>query len=157
MKLEKQLDEILIDDLLMTSEVYVPDASSGDGIIRTSEQCQEWAENLGCICIEATDKQLFIDIDTPEQFDQFMKGMYVLRNQQIVGKYTATPSKSGFPHAHMVVNLMEPQTLMTRIALQAALGSDPMREALSIKRALDKEDNVVIFFEKKGEENGRPS
>ena len=62
---------------------------------------------------------------------------------------TTTPSGSGLPHRHVIITLGKPMDLLARIALQACMGSDPTRELLSVRRALDKEENVVIFFEKK--------
>jgi hypothetical protein len=77
-------------------------ASSADGILRTTEQMRKWAESIGCVAIEVTGRQLFVDI-----------------------------------------------------ALQACLGSDLTRELLSVKRAGDGEENVVVFFEKKEGEKER--
>ncbi len=141
---------VIPDDYLHVGEIYVPDASSGDGFLRTNEQMEEWAKILNCYVLKPTNKQLFIDIDTDEQFEQFKKTLHVLRNHYVCHReFEIAPSKSGLPHRHVIVNLYQAQPLMVRIALQAALGSDPMREVLSIKRALDEEENVVIFFEKK--------
>ncbi len=125
----------------------VPDASSGDGIIRTSEQCREWAETLNCDLREAKANELFVDIDSEHQFGIFCVNVAVLKKHWKVVTWISSPSKQGLPHRHVVVRMAEDLDLLTRIALQAALGSDPMRELLSIRRALNGEENVVIFFE----------
>lgn len=125
----------------------VPDVSSGDGILRTWEQCQEWAEKIGCDIVEAKANQLFIDIDTEAQFAQFE--FQLLKEHFYFTKITITPSKQGLPRRHIVIEMGKEYPLITRIALQAILGSDPTRELISIKRALEDESNVVIFFEKK--------
>jgi|SRR5580704_3831947 hypothetical protein len=147
LKPTKPFEEVFGTCDMTTAEHGVPDASSGDGIIRTEEQCREWAESIGCDLIVATDTQLFIDIDTEAQFDVFKVNLLVLGKHFAVRRTSLTPSKQGLPHRHIVVDLHGAWPLMTRIAMQAALGSDPMRELLSIRRAVNEEENVVIFFE----------
>lgn len=127
----------------------VPDASSGDGVIRTWEQCQEWAESYNCIVKVAKDNELFIDIDTEERFNLFEAMQHILCKYFPVTGILISPSKQGLPHRHIVVTLDNDYGLGHRIALQAALGSDSMRELLSIRRACYQEENVVIFFEPK--------
>lgn len=128
---------------------HVPDASSGDGILRTYEQCQKWAETLKCGLLIANDKQLFVDLDTEEQYTQFKFQIKLLKKHFWFSGWTEAPSMSGLPHRHIVVTMHDAYPVMTRIALQACLGSDPTRELLSVRRAHNNEDNVVIFFEKK--------
>lgn len=129
---------------------WVPDASSDDGKIRDNKQCAEWANKLGCDVVMAADNQLFIDIDTEEQFEIYKKQIRLLRRHFYkILSVTVCPSKTGLPHRHITVTLDRKYPEMTRIALQAALGSDPTRELISIKRSLGGQDNVVVFFEKK--------
>ncbi len=131
-------------------EDIVPDVSSGDGIVRTFEQCTKWAEKENCTLRVASEDELFIDIDTEEQYSIFCKMAGWYDSQHIIFyKWKVTPSKGGLPHRHIVVKLRQPASLLERVAMQATLGSDPMREAISIKRAKDGEENVVIFFEPK--------
>jgi hypothetical protein len=137
-----------VDLSTITPDIFVPDASSGDGIIRTHEQCCEWARKLACTCKYAEPDELFIDIDTDRQFALFDAQVKLLKKHFWFKSVTTTPSKQGLPHRHIVVKMARAYDLMTRIALQACLGSDPMRELLSAKRAHEGEDNVVIFFEK---------
>jgi len=131
----------------------IPDASSGDGIIRTTEQCAEWAEKLGCTLRVAAEDELFIDIDTEEQFQRYLlvRPLMFAHFGIQFKDWVITPSKEGLPHRHVTVKLKTPLPLLARVALQAALGSDPLREFLSVRRALNGEDNVVIFFEKNAE------
>lgn len=130
-------------------EHHIPDASSGDAILRTYDQMREWAESIDCDVIEATSKQLFVDLDTEAQYTLFKTQIKLLKKHFYYETYKVTESKQGAPHRHVVVTMDKPYPLVTRIALQACLGSDPARELLSIIRAQDGEDNVVIFFEKK--------
>lgn len=131
-------------------EARIPEAFSGDGILRSTEQCNEWAKKIGCSVVGATDEQLFVDIDTEAQFNIFKYQIKLLKRHFWFEKdYKVTPSKQGLPHRHITIKLMSPLPLLARIALQACLGSDPTREMLSVRRALDNEENVVLFFEKK--------
>jgi hypothetical protein len=137
------------DPNLSTADGVVNDASSGDGIIRTSEQMQEWATRLHCRWIEAADNQLFIDIDTDLQFAVFETQVKLFKKHFYFKSVTVSPSKQGLPHRHVIIEMGANYPLLTRIAFQACLGSDPARELLSVKRAIDGESNVVVFFEKK--------
>jgi hypothetical protein len=126
----------------------VPDASSGDGVLRTAQQCEEWASSIGCSIKYAADNQLVIDLDIEAAYAIFEYQIKLFRKHFYYIRYTVTPSKQGLPHRHVVVELGQSYPLVTRIAMQSVLGSDPTRELLSVRRALDEEENVVIFFEK---------
>lgn len=149
--------EFFTDELLPP---ITPDVSSGDGIVRTNEQMEEWAKQEGCDYIEATDSELFIDIDTKEQLATFWNNLNLAHRlfdhvpsdklgywgrQQI----KITDSKQGGDHKHIRVKLWAPLDIKDRILLQACLGSDLKRELISWKRAQEGEKNVVIFFEKR--------
>lgn len=147
-------DEFYIDviDVLKIGDTgipYVPDASSGEGILRTPEQMREWADILSCDFIEATDKQLFVDLDTEEQYTLFQIQIKLLKKHFYFKSYRVTESKQGIPHRHVVVEMAEAYPLINRIALQACLGSDSARELMSVRRCMNQEDEVVVFFEKK--------
>lgn len=131
----------------------VPEVWSGDGVMRTQERCAEWAAQLGCDLVVASDRELFIDIDTEHQFQVFSHVVRALKTHIACKVVRIDPSKQELPHRHIVVELREPLPLVVRVALQAALGSDPMRELLSTIRAMNGEENVVLFFEKKKENN----
>lgn len=146
------------DDQFYEAPPWVPDPDSGDGIIRTDEQMQAWAEILGCTFRVATETELFVDLDSEAAWATFQHVFPVVREHFCGSPFTAsnwqrhcvvTPSKSGLPKRHVVVRLATPQPLLVRIALQAALGSDGRRETISILRALRNEPNVVVFFEPK--------
>ena len=143
--------------LTMMEPPRVPDPDSGDGVVRTDEQMKAWAEVLGCDYRLAKENELFVDIDSETAWKLFEHVF------PVVGKHfcspplpkdwkmncVVTPSKSGLPKRHVVVKLAQAQPLLVRIALQAALGSDGRREAISTLRATQGEPNVVVFFEPK--------
>ena len=62
--------------------------------------------------------------------------------------YLVRPSPSGRPgRHHVVVTMPRPVSPMERIALQAILGSDPIREMLSWFRIERGIEEPTIFFE----------
>lgn len=95
--------------------------------------------------------EIFIDIDTKEQADFFLEQYRRLKAvMPEIWKSPATPSKSGFPRCHIVVNF--PKTFLEpwqRIAYQAALGSDPIREILNCARLQKGDLHPVLFVEPK--------
>jgi hypothetical protein len=91
--------------------------------------------------------ELFIDIDTRDQLATFERNFEVLRRYIPVEECTETPSKRGWPHVHIVVRLKHAVTSIERIAMQTALGSDPMREILSIARVYTNQQHATCFFE----------
>ncbi len=131
---------------------FISECDSGDGIVRTDEQMRAFAKHLGLDLRVATDRELFVDIDSEEDWKRFEHAFPVVGKQFCSGRKwqfdcTVTPSKSGLPKRHVVVRLAAPQPLLVRIALQAALGSDGRREGISVLRAQRGEENVVVFFE----------
>lgn len=98
--------------------------------------------------------ELLIDIDTTDQYNTFLQQLEILE-RNIVGLdrelIKCWASKSGLPACHISVRL--PFDLVTpamRIAFQAALGSDPMRELLSLVRLKNGDDFPTILVEKEG-------
>ena len=93
--------------------------------------------------------QLFIDIDSEEQYQQFllMFNRFKVNFQSITFK--EEPSNSGLPRRHVYVSLGNKISPIERIALQAIFGSDPVRELLSYFRYLSG-DNMPTLFCKKG-------
>lgn len=131
---------------------HIPEADSDDGVVRTDEQLRTWAEASGCEVEVATDRQLFIDIDTDEQLQIFNSNIDLVNKLFGYGTdkrmaITISSSKQGGEHKHIRIKLPGPRPLLERIALQACLGSDPKRELISIKRAQSGDTNVVVFFE----------
>lgn len=94
--------------------------------------------------------ELQIDIDTPEQLEAFYVGLAVLmRNDcnwpaMLVEMH---PSKSG-TGKHATVKLpYEITDPIHRIALQACLGSDPVRELLALIRYKQGDPDPILFVE----------
>ena len=91
--------------------------------------------------------ELFIDIDNGDDLELFdMMCAILTRNYVHTDTPRITPSQEE-GHYHVVVSLDRPVDNMTRIALQACLGSDRKRELLSIIRALNGDTRPTVFFE----------
>ena len=106
-------------------------------------------DNLDVVLPEPYD--LFLDIDNEADMKRFARGMDIVIkhfNGQVI---KSTPSRSGLPKRHIIVRLDRPVTNAERIALQAALGSDPVREILGIVRVQHNDPHPTLFLEKKSE------
>lgn len=77
--------------------------------------------------------ELLIDLDTKEQVDEFLSQIKLLVREVVILKIEVTTSFSG--NRHVYIQLDRPISPIERIAWQAALGSDPKRELLSLIRA----------------------
>ena len=107
----------------------------------------------GLTVVLPKDDELQIDIDCDAQYELFQRMYTRLRKEfSEVELVSATISKGGLPGRHIVVKLpFELETPMERIAFQAALGSDPMRELLSIFRVYNGDSHPTLLVEKKWE------
>lgn len=122
---------------------FVAEIWSGDGILRTEEQCRAWADHLGCEVRYPTPSQLFVDIDNEQSWAMFQmvwgklrRHLFSLSSCKCFPGYTVSPSKSGGDRRHVVVEMGMELSEEVRIGLQAVLGSDPMREMISLVRNL---------------------
>jgi len=99
--------------------------------------------------------ELFIDIDSNAAYSLFL-----MRFSRLVQEYPEAKviynqlSKSGEPRRHIIVKMPFSLDIYTRIFCQAALGSDLVREKLSLFRA-DKGDKYPTLFADKEMPNGR--
>jgi hypothetical protein len=80
----------------------------------------------------------------PERFDN----VYRLLASEFPVPYGVYPSRNG--NTHILLRLPEPWVFFTRrIAWQLALGSDPMREALSLMSFQREEVNPLFLYMRK--------
>jgi hypothetical protein len=101
-----------------------------------------------CIVVAPKPNELFIDIDREEDLEQFHKNVSWFGD--FITSHTITKSPSGKPgHYHIVVTLNRAvRDAFERIGLQAILGSDRLREALSWRNAVNGSGIPTCFFEK---------
>lgn len=127
------------------------------------------ARRLGCKVIVTDSDQLQIDLDEPwpfsvdylkttkskihdkaqELFDE--KIWWSFDREVNVIMLEAWRSRNG--NTHVVLTLDREYSDFERIAFQAMLGSDPVRELLNWKRVLDGSDNPIALFRPRETEN----
>jgi hypothetical protein len=110
----------------------------------------------------ANEDELLIDVDTEEAYESVKHRLGCIGNAiapRMTEKHLAKewnpmireyPSKSGLPHRHLIITL--PSWKMDkweRICLQFMLGSDFVREGLSVLEALIGQERPTYFFELK--------
>ena len=91
--------------------------------------------------------EIFIDIDTQEQYDLFQSLFNILVYHLRVSKIE-TESKSGKPHYHIRIKFEFDLTIWQRMAFQAALGSDLKRELLGCLMVLNNDPYPTFLLEK---------
>lgn len=107
------------------------------------------AEADGMVVRHANPKTLLMDLDDEAAIERFRRLMPKL-DEMFGAKVTEEyESRSGAGHLHVVVELDEPFDAAFRIALQAALGSDPVRELLSLRRLANGINEPSRLFRKR--------
>lgn len=104
------------------------------------------ARKLGKIIILPKENELQLDIDSEEQFTLFharLKELNALHKIQIVQEVKS--SKDG--HYHVYIKLTRDIPTEERIILQMFLGSDPIREYLSMCLAKIGDSEPILLFE----------
>jgi hypothetical protein len=138
-----------------------PDADEEDYFIGV-KGLERKAKRDGLNIILPGPNELFIDIDSEEEYQQFQEKMKWFRDvmPEQYGMYLSIvkemPSKSGLPRRHITVYVEFPEdhdlNPWERICLQFCLGSDFKRERLSTCRMLiGEEEYATAFLEKKEE------
>ena len=114
-----------------------------------SEAAHAEAEKLGLVVIVPKSNQLFIDIDTESQMSHFDRCFPIFLKRHACRKVTRPSPSGGRFHFHIVVTLLEEDVdARTRVLYQACLGSDPVREVLSLQRIELGDTTPTLFFEK---------
>ena len=131
---------------------------SGVGAYRDGYDClnidpYEEARKVGCVVVTPAPNEIFVDIDTAED-------LVILRdvcrrleeNDCRLELVRMTPSRSGGVRRHAVLRAPFELDDLTRVAFQACLGSDRVREALAILRLRKGVGRpVTCFFERLAE------
>lgn len=110
---------------------------------------EESAADLGCYVVYPKGSELQVDIDSEEAYQKFLLNYNRFCNEGAISvvSCTETPSKSGLPNRHITIKLGYTICKWERIALQFALGSDPIRETLCVLRYSLGIENPIRFFE----------
>lgn len=94
--------------------------------------------------------ELFIDIDTKLHWETFLMQIGIAeRNLGENLVWSVSPSRNGGEGRHVRVYMPFTMDDVGRIAWQAALGSDPVRELLSLVRVKRGDKNPTLFVERR--------
>jgi len=109
------------------------------------------AEANGLLVVYPEDNQLQIDIDSDRAFDIFLEMKTLLEKYFAVLDVVIGYSRSGAPKRHVTVTLDQPIDNYQRVALQAIMGSDRVREFLSYVQHRNGDQHPILFIEKPGQ------
>lgn len=140
----------MIQPLYKTNTAY--DIVGNDHVIHVQKRIDENGEADKLEIVLPQPNQLQLDYDSPELPEWFERALNIAA-QAFCPKlrdsisYTVTESKSG--NRHVTIDLPCDIDDLTRVAWQAALGSDPMRECLSLMSIRRNIANPSLLLEKK--------
>jgi hypothetical protein len=109
-----------------------------------SDHPEKYAEKHGLKVNVPYANELQVDIDAKKLPEHFQFCLEIIGQSNPVISVSYTTSKSGNLHAY--VELRNDLTAHERIALQAVLGSDPVREALTYRNTLDVNNKLPQFL-----------
>lgn len=111
---------------------------------------QEAEENNLQVVFPGED-ELLIDIDSNRALDVYHAMKPLLERYYGVKDEEITVSRSGLPKRHITVKLFRTLGIEERILLQVLMGSDRVREFLSLVQANNADPHPTLFLEKKPE------
>ncbi len=129
---------------------WVEQEDSYDPNVEREEYIKEM-KSKGFEIVIPSDNELQIDIDTDEQYERFNFMWPKFCDNFHFAKYTMNPSRNGLPGRHITVTVDDRVTNFSddeRIGWQAILGSDPLRELLSMVRFRRGDEYPTLFVEK---------
>ena len=139
-----------LDGLLGREErIRIAGWAGSDGHEDREEYCRRMVAE-GLVVVVPADDELQIDIDEEAQYDQFIGQLDRLRRMYPSLRWIEHPSRNGLPGRHITVSTGSVLTAWQRIALQACMGSDPVRELLSACR-IHRGDGVPTLFVEQAE------
>lgn len=124
--------------------------------MKTSKRVRAKKASKSTRFVPARANELQIDIDSNAALNLFRAHWHIFNSRMaayrkpITSLTTIEPSPSGKRgHWHITITFQRALDPTTRIALQAVLGSDRMRELLSLCRLLNGSPIPTLFFEVK--------
>lgn len=113
------------------------------------QRAEEVAQKRGQVIVYPKPGQIQIDIDSEAQLAEVQRRIKRMYDMDVIPFKTGVISKSKTPgHYHMTVTIDDDGVSeWQRIALQAVLGSDPLREYLNCMRLLSGVEKPTRFFE----------
>lgn len=128
-----------------------PTADAYEGFLNPLLNTDKKAADKGCVVVRPKENELFLDFDEVHQWNQFVGKNWPIFRKYFDPKAThkLEQSQSGKPgHIHITISLSKPVSALERILFQAVLGSDPVRELLSLVRLYYNLPDPTLFFEK---------
>jgi hypothetical protein len=107
------------------------------------------AEEYDLFVVFPGECELQIDIDSDHAFAIYKAMSPIVDKYFGIKSEKVAPSRSGLPKRHVTLELYHKLTSYQRIAIQLALGSDRVREMLSIVQEFRKDPHPTLFLEKK--------
>jgi hypothetical protein len=114
-----------------------------------SQKALDQAEHEGLTVVYPKDNEIMIDIDNPHSLQLFYKQMDIVKKYIGVIGEEQHLSKSGGEKWHITVTLTTTVTPLERLALQAMLGSDRVRELLGYVEYKNNDPTPTLFLERK--------
>lgn len=116
------------------------------------EDAEVKAKRLGLDLIKPGPDEVFVDIDSAKDGIEFYRRFILFRKLWPKAKVRVIDSQAeNHQHAYVTVPELSPLGEHERIALQAALNSDPFREMLAIHHGRAGYVHTSVFFEEKAE------
>lgn len=150
LKTEGMSDERLSDpcynsDLEMKTIEYDPEG------MPNSQRALDQAAREGLSVVYPEDNQLQIDLDNEHSYRLFQNQLCIVEKFIGISNCDEKPSKSGKPgKRHITLTFYGVTfTMLERLALQAMLGSDRIRELLGYVQLKNEDPHPVLFLEKK--------
>jgi hypothetical protein len=136
------LDPNYNSDLEMKTIQYDPNGKPN------SQRAIDEALTFGLSVVFPKDNELQLDIDNDHSFQLYLKQADILKKYIGVEGYKVEPSRSGLPKQHITITLSRTVSTIERLALQAMMGSDRVRELLGFVQYLNNDPHPVLFLEK---------
>lgn len=143
----------IVDFLSAYAPLQLKESDEGYDMNEAREIFIARVESEGFRVVLPNDNELQIDIDDDAHYATFLRNLEsVARNVEDAAEWhmESHPSKSGLPRQHITIQLPLRIEPWQRIAMQAALGSDPMRELLSAIRLQRGDVHPTLFVETGG-------
>lgn len=105
-------------------------------IQRSKQDAEQVAASMGQVCFFPQTDEIFLDLDTNKTGREYSLEVEstLCNNDILILGSLDTKSKNGNRHRYLKIN--RPLTSVERITVQACLGSDPVKEILSLLRCI---------------------
>lgn len=112
---------------------------------RTLQEAEDKADEMGLECFTSYADEIFLDIDKQCVINWDAQSRLQENGITFRPLTLLTSSKSG--NEHFYFKLEVPLTITERLCVQAILGSDPIKEALSLIRHMNSSEAPICLFE----------